>query len=549
MNSDGNSRSVKLGDSVYTLARGELFDANGQMLAMRAKSASLMALLLREQGRIFSKDEIAQEIWPDVIASDESISQCISEIRRVLEDREHVIVKTYPKRGYSINAEFPTIPKRFEITAPRLMAAALVLVVIGAVFAYRFVVSDEHGETAHKSVEPLRDLIAVLPFQSLNSAGDDAYLAIGLAEDLIIHLSELSGVNVMPSPRSFALNVDADTPIGVAKSLDARYLVYGRIHHGIDVLQVSVQLIDGLKGSHVWAGKYDVARDDLLTYQQTVLGNLTSAMSVALSERDERLLTMPETTSKQAFAEILRGRVAANEFSSQGNLLAEKHFRKAVKLDPDYARAYAELAAVYAIRFENGWSVLKEADEEKAMYFAQKAIELDSDLWLAHYAIGRIYAVISTGDLDASERHLRTAMSLQPDNDDARVFLGVVKILDGKADEALAIIDSVLATHPAPAFWYFLGQGNALIHLERHEEAAIAFENCLEQMPTSPYCLRFQIINFGLMGQREDAEWAAGEYAVLGHELSIDTILELLLNRRPEHMERLRRGLRAAGLD
>ncbi len=549
MNVDGNSQSVKLGDSVYTLARGELFDSDGQLLAMRAKSASLLVLLLREHGNIVSKDEIAREIWPDVIASDESISQCVSEIRRVLKDRKHVIVKTYPKRGYSINAEFPTVRRRFEITPLHLKVAALVLVVIGAVIGYRFITPVEDRETTLKSEAPLRDLVAVLPFHSLNSAGDDGYLGIGLAEDLIIHLTELSGVSVMPSPRSFALSVDDSAPINVAKSLDARYLVYGRIHHGKNVLQVSVELIDGLKGTHVWAGKYDVARDDLLTYQKAVLGNLTTAMSVAISERDERLLTLAETSSKHAFAEILRGRVAANEFTNQGNLLAEKHFRKAVKLDPNYARAYAELAAVYAIRFENGWSVLKEADEEKAMYFAHKAIELDTELWLAHYAIGRIYAVISSSNLDAAERHLRTAMSLQPDNDDARVFLAVVKILNGHSDEALAIIDSVLATHPAPAFWYFLAQGNALIHLERHEEAAAAFEKCLNQMPTSPYCLRFQIVNFGLMGQRDNAEWAAEEYEMLGHELSIETILELLLNARPDHIERLRRGLSAAGLE
>lgn len=549
MNVDGNSQSVKLGDSVYTLARGELFDSEGKLLAMRAKSASLMALLLREHGRIFSKDEIAREIWPGVIASDESISQCVSEIRRVLKDREHVIIKTYPKRGYSINAEFLTAPQRFEFTSLHLKVAALVIVVIGVVVGYRFIAVDGHSETALKSEVPLRDLVAVLPFHSLNSAGDDAYLGIGLAEDLIIQLSELSGVSVLPSPRSFALAVDDEAPIDVAKSLDARYLVYGRIHHGKDLLQVSVELIDGLKGTHVWVGKYDVARDDLLTYHQAVLGNLTAAMSVAISERDERLLTLAETSSKHAFAEILRGRVAANEFTNQGNLLAEKHFRKAVKMDPDYARAYAELAAVYAIRFENGWSVLKEADEEKALYFAHKAVELDTELWLAHYAIGRIYAVISTSDLEAAERHLRTAMSLQPDNDDARVFLAVVKILSGHSDEALAIINSVLATHPAPAFWYFLAQGNALIHLEQHEAAAMALEKCLNQMPTSPYCLRFQIVNFGLMGQREDAEWAAEEYAMLGHELSIETILELLLNTRPDHMERLRRGLSAAGLE
>jgi len=139
-------------------------------------------------------------------------------------------------------------------------------------------------------------------------------------------------------------------------------------------------------------------------------------------------------------------------------------------------------------------------------------------------------------------------MSLKPDNDDARIYFAVVKSFTGKADEAVAIIDSVLATHPQPPFWYFLGHSDALVQLDRYEEAAVALEKCLNQMPTAPYCLRLQIVNFGLMGQRDDAEWAAIEYEALGHHLEIDTIIRLLLKRPPEHTERLRRGLRAAGL-
>ena len=549
MNATGNPQPVKLGDALYTLRRGELYDSDGQLLPMRAKSAKVMAVLLSEPGRIFSKDEIAREVWPDVIASDESISQCISEIRKALHDREHAIVQTVPKRGYSINADIPEVHKRIGTRFLPFITSALVLAVIGVAIVLPMIGADEHQNATLPNGEPLRDLVAVLPFQSLNNAGDDAYLTLGLAEDLTIQLSELSAVSVLPSTRSFAVANDVNAPLDVAKSLDARYLVYGRIHYGKKVLQVSVQLIDGIEGTNVWAGKYDVARDDLLTYQQAVLGNLTKAMSVALSERDERLIEVPATSSKQAFEEVLKGRVAANEFSNQANLLAEKHFRKAVSLDPNYARAYAELAAVYAIRFENAWSVLAKADEERALYFAQKAIELDPNLWLAQYAIGRIYSTVSESDLEAAEQHLRIAMSLKPDQDDARIYFGAVKIFAGHAEEALAIIDSVLATHPAPPFWYFLGQGHALLHLGRHEEAAIALEKCLDQMPTAPYCLRFQIANYGLMGQRDDAQWAAEEYAILGHDTTIEAITGLLQDRHPDYIKRLRQGFSAAGLE
>ena len=549
MNDAGNTQSFKLGDALYTLRRGELFDSDGQLLALRAKSAQLMAMLLGEPGRIFNKDEIAREVWPDAIASDESISQCVSEIRRALNDGEHTIVKTFPKRGYSINAVLSNVQKRGRVLSLPFIASALVLAIITIAGVFQLILPEEQQNTTQPSADPLRDLVAVLPFKSLNSAGDDAYLTLGLAEDLIIQLSELSAVNVLPSALSFSVANGVDAPLDVAKSLDARYLIYGRIHYGEKVLQVSVQLIDGLEGTQVWAGKYDVPRDNLLTYHQVILGNLTKAMSLALSERDEHLIDVPATSSKQAFEEILKGRVAANEFSNQANLLAEKYFREAVRLDPNYARAYAELAAVYAIRFENGWSALLEADEEKAVYFAQKAIELDPELWLAHYAIGRIYSTVNESDLDAAQRHLRIAMSLKPDNDDARVYFSAVKNFAGETQEALEIIDSVLATHPAPPFWYFLTQAHMLIILDRHDEAAMALDNCLEQMPTSPYCLRFQIVNYALMGQLDDAEWAVEEYTILGYEPTLASIMSSMLNKNPDHLERLRQGFIAAGLE
>ncbi len=549
MNADGNSQSVKLGQALYTLRRGDLFDSDDQLVPMRAKPARMMALLISEPGRIFSRDEIAHEVWPNVVASDESISQCVSELRRSLNDHEHVVVKTYPKRGYSISAELKQAHKPFRATVSLFFSVALAFAMFSVAFIILGKVSDHRQETLQLRDKPLRNLVAVLPFQSLNSAGADNYLNTGLAEDLIIQLSQLSAVNVLPSTLSFVLANEVYSPIDVATTLNARYLVYGRIQHGKNALQVSVQLIDGHDGTRVWSDEYDVARDDLLTYQQTVLENLTKAMSVVLSERDRWLIEMPATSSKQAFEEVLKGRIAANEFTNQANLLAEKHFREAVRLDPNYARGFAELAAVYAIRFENAWSVLVEADEEKAMYFAQKAIELDAELWLAHYAIGRIYSTINESDLEAAGRHLRIAMSLQPDNDDARVYFAAVKIFTGRAKEAAAIIEDVLATHPAPPHWYYLSHGHALFHLERHEEAATALSKCLEQMRTSPYCLRVQIANYGLLGQRDDAEWAAEEYAMLGHDPTIDLIVRLLLDKHPDHIQRLREGLIAAGLE
>ena len=156
--------------------------------------------------------------------------------------------------------------------------------------------------------------------------------------------------------------------------------------------------------------------------------------------------------------------------------MAERHFHRAIDLDEDYAQAYAELAAIYAIRLENGWTVLSEADEEKAFHFAEKALSIDPDLWLAHYSAGRLHSISANYDFTMAESHLERAMSLQPANDDARVYHAAVKVFQGKAEEAVAILKPILTTHPNPQFWYYLTLGNALFHVGNHDEAEEMFE-------------------------------------------------------------------------
>ena len=250
-----------------------------------------------------------------------------------------------------------------------------------------------------------------------------------------------------------------------------------------------------------------------------------------------------------AFEEVMRARRALSTFTYEGTLSAERHLRRAVARDPDYARAYAELASAYVIRMENDWIVLSREDVDKAFHFAAKALELDPDLWFAHYSLGRLHSVASTGDVETGLRHLRTAMALQPENDDARIYFAVVTAMSGHLGEGLAIFESVMATHPQPPFWYYLGLGNALFHLHRYDEAAEVISTCLQQMPNSPYCLRIQIATLTRMGRLDDAAWAKEEYAILGHETTLDAVMQTAIERDPAMRRHLRNSYRLAGFD
>lgn len=389
--------------------------------------------------------------------------------------------------------------------------------------------------------------MAILPFS--HGEGDDGVLAAGLAGDLEISLAEMSGIKTVSRAQSLAIAGTHLSPVETAWALDARYLVGGSVQQSGEDLAVSVRLIDGADGTTLWADRYEGPRSGAMGFLHAVPEELLGAMSIALSDRDQSRLAITNTSDPEAFEEVMRARLAISAFAYEDSLAAEKHLRRAIELDPGYAHAHAELAAVLAIRFENGWVILSTADTEKALYFAEKALELDPELWLAHYAMGRIHSVIPTGDLDAALRHLRVAMSLQPANDDARVYYAVVTTMSGRPEEALPILESVIQAHPRAPFWYHLALGHTLFHLRRYDEAEPVLKTCLEQMPNSPLCLRSLIATYSRLGRSEDAEWMLEEYAILGHDTSLDALMNGAIERDTALRAHLSGSYRQLGLD
>ncbi len=531
----------QLGSQTFSVKKSLVYDAEDEPVALRAKSLSFMLFLLQEGTRVVSKTELAEAVWPGLAVTDESISQCASDIRRLLNDKEHAILETFPKQGYRLNAQVKSMSVPSKIRSQRaVVGVSIVLLASAAIwFATRPV---PVGLTS-----PLREVLAVLPFQNLHGEADVEPITIGFAQDLTIRLAELPNIGVIPSSLSFSLTDHGLEAVEAAKSLGARYVIDGSVYYREDDLRISIELIDGAKGTIDWARSYDGSSLQLVEFRDRIIKDIAAGISGTIAEKDLSRLGNTGTKNPEAYKEILLGRQAAAVFSKDMNHAAEKHFRIAIELDVTYARAYAELAAIYAIRFENGWTVLTLADEEKSLYFAEKALSLDPNLWLAHYAMGRLQSVFSVGDFSQAEQHLKRAMVLQPANDDARIYYGAVKIFQGKADEAIAIVEPVLATHPNPPFWYYLTLGHAHFHVGNHAAAALALDQCLSQMALSPYCLRFQIANYGAMGRTEDAAWLLEEYEFLGFDTSIPSILKSTLVEDPRSLQMLAEGLRAAG--
>src|SRR5262249_49945928 len=145
-------------------------------IKLRPKSFELLRYLLENPGRLVLKDELVEAVWPNVIVSDDSLAQCISDLRNALGDVDRPIIKTVTRRGYLFAAPV-------SISAPNDATALRTVPEISAPFAMAALV-------------PPRLSIVVLPFTNLSNESDQQYFTDGITDDLTTDLSRISDIVV-----------------------------------------------------------------------------------------------------------------------------------------------------------------------------------------------------------------------------------------------------------------------------------------------------------------------------------------------------------------
>lgn len=400
----------QIGDVTFDPTTRTLVHKDGRPAQLRNKSKDVLARLLQTPNHTVSKTKILDSVWTDVTASDESLVQCIADIRRIIGKDARHIVETVPREGYRVNLPAQKTKSK-KISQVDALAAVLVTLAVAWLF---------------------------------------------------------------------------------------------------------------------WPDK-------------TVIPEQPEASDVTVAATGP-----PGTLNIEAYLEVLKGRISSNRFYQSESLIAERHFRQAIALDPNYARAYGELGTLLAVRFENDWTVLVDADREKALFYAEKAVALDPELWLGHYALGRLHSVFA--NLDLAEQHLEQAMSLRPDNEDARAYLGIVKNFQGDPESAIAILEQAVRSHPNPPYWYYFGLGHALFNAGHFDAAEAALETCLHLAENSPYCLRYLIAVYGETGNISAAQVAGRDYASTGFDLSVAAIMSLVTFHHTDDRAQFENALRLAGL-
>ncbi len=306
---------------------------------------------------------------------------------------------------------------------------------------------------------PDKPSIAVLPFENLSGDPRQERLAGGLTEDVITDLSRFRELFVIARNST---EVYKGRPVDVrqvARELGVQYVLEGSLQINGDQVRVTAQLIDGTTGNHVWAERYDRPLDDVFVVQDEVTkkiaGTLAPSMGGVLTRAGRESARRKPPESLQAYENYLLGIEHKHRFTQEDNQKAHKLLAKAIELDPSLARAYVGLAMADSVAIDNGWTTSRQDSLDNMLKAVRTALSLDPSDGQAHLFLGTYYLYV--GDMEQSLAEHDKALNLNPNDADVLVISAGDMTWFGRAEQAAELAERAVRINPNYPEWYGWG--------------------------------------------------------------------------------------------
>jgi adenylate cyclase len=305
------------------------------------------------------------------------------------------------------------------------------------------------GDTvAGKTVEVSKPSIAVLPFTNISGDPEQEYFSDGITEDIITDLSQVSALFVVARNRTFTLKGKALDVVQAARTLNAVFILEGSVRKAANRVRITVQLIDGRTGGHLWAERYDRDFGDIFALQDEISKSVVSALKVRLLPEELKAITTRATTNTEAYECYLQARaILGLTWTKKARLRsARKMFERAAEIDSGYAKAYAGIADCDAFSWIRGDL---DASYQDMLANSGKALDLAPNLAEAHASKG--LALYLSGHAGEAIVALERAIALDPELWAAHVFYGFSCRDTGKFEKAAFLFGR--ATELNPGDW------------------------------------------------------------------------------------------------
>lgn len=507
----------RFGSVVLDMSRGSLRDAVGAEVALRPKSLDLLMTMARNPGRVVSRDELFDAVWPNVTVTEDSIAQCVREVRRAIGDPEGRILRTIVKRGYCL-----------DVAAE---AAA----------------SPDHPLALQ--TESDRPSLVVLPFQTIPNDSSADWFADGIVEEITTALSRFRSLFVIARNSAFTFKGQSVDVRDVGLRLCVRYVLEGSVRHAGGQVRVTGQLVEAETGAHVWADRFDGVLADVFELQDRITAAVAGALEPRIQRAEIERATRKPTADLTAYDLYLRampGFYARTEaaYESAKQLLGE-----AVARDPGFAQARSLLARLWELGAFAGWERDVEAARERAITLAREALASDSTDPLVLARSGYVLTLLGGMHVEGSAL-LDRAIAANPNCAEAYIRGAWVSVWNGDFASALSRADVSERLDPLSLEAVNALNLRAAAHFfsRQYDPAIDAAKRAIGRAPDYNSARRYLIAALAQAGRGEEAQ---AQTAELLHRDPRCTLARTRGNNPFRHewmIELFLEGLRRAGV-
>jgi TolB-like protein/Tfp pilus assembly protein PilF len=420
----------------------------------------VLIYLSERQGEVVHSEDLMHDLWSGKIVTDATLYNCIKELRDVLDEGSdgRSAIQTVTKKGYRLRLPVSGIdapePHGTVKSAPQaasgyarrwiwlslvgLMLAASAILIVGRQLAGpgEAVSATEAGPPVHS--------IAVLAFNDLSPEGDQEYFSDGLSDTLIHVLAQVSGLRVTSKSSSFYFKGKGKSIGEIARELNVGTVLAGSVQKVGNRVRVNVELVNAEDGAQLWSKSFDRDLQDIFAVQDEIAQETVKALEVTLLESEQERLALRYRPTLEAYDYLVLGRYEMAKRTGDSLSAAERHFKRAIELDPDYALAYVGLANTLALQLI--YAGLNQSDTFPLRRTAiDKALALDPQSGEAYAAL----AMLTAEQGEDAEPYYMKAIALSPNNAGVHHKYAIhLRNLGDRNDEALAHIRRAVELSP-----------------------------------------------------------------------------------------------------
>ncbi len=353
-----------------------------------------------------------------------------------------------------------------------LAAFALAAFLIGAIALGYYFYSSKNASSADG-----KKTIAVLPLKPINTANRDEIYEIGIADSLILKLSSMKGFIVRPLNATRQYADIAQDPLAAGKEQQVDYVLASNYQLAGGKIKVTAQLFNVASGQIEETYKSEKDAGDVFAMQDAIAGEVGNKLLTLFATTSSSPTAQRGTTNEEAYRLYLQGRNLTYSPSAENARKGIEYFEQAIRLDPNFARAYAAMAHAYAASGMMRHNFPRE-EFEKAEQAVTRALELDPNLGEA-YAVSGQLKFLYEWDYPAAEKDLLRALELEPNSDLAHKEYATFLAARSRFDEAVA--ESNVALEIDPNSMVVQGYRGRILYLaRRYDEAIIQFKQIFE---------------------------------------------------------------------